>query len=240
MLMFDFTAMMTTKLVLLKLLSCGRRFPQKSTETVNAIGKAVVVLKLEGDEVSIENSPLVAVSSHQAWTTFQEVCRKMLGAKDVLLFRLEGSSGRPLNNMSTLLKEPSNVLNVTVTEILKDSVSLSSNSCPDVSKQDRVDFSSLDDVLRRTQELCQSLSSLQIDGRSSPGVKSSNERSQIVRSLDDLTTRSLPTVDSQSTSVLLNECDAEVEHLLKLSESIASSEHKGTYLYVFHHRWFHT
>jgi hypothetical protein len=69
--MFDFTAMMTTKLVLLKLLSCGRRFPQKSTETVNAIGKAVVVLKLEGDEVSIENSPLVAVSSHQAWTTFQ-------------------------------------------------------------------------------------------------------------------------------------------------------------------------
>ena len=151
----------------------------------------------------------------------------MLEAKDVLIFRFEGSSCRPLRSMSTLLKEPSNVLSVTVTQVAKDSVTLSSTSCPDVSKPSKVDFSSLDDVLKRTQELCRSLTSLQGGNGAISSSRVNNDDERTVRSLS---TRSVPVAgNSKPSTVLLDECDKEVEHLLKLSESITASEHKGTY-----------
>ena len=69
--------MSVNKLVLLKLVNSCSAANKNSLQQARTngddgvLGKAVLVLKVDGDSASIENSRPVKISSHQAWTTFQ-------------------------------------------------------------------------------------------------------------------------------------------------------------------------
>lgn len=61
---------MASRLVLLKLISPAAGGKQ-ATGSVHVRAKAVLMLRAEGENVSIENGALLKASSHQAWSTFQ-------------------------------------------------------------------------------------------------------------------------------------------------------------------------
>ena len=245
---------MTTRLVQLKLV--GGEGQASSGVT------AALVLRVEGENVSIENGALLRTSSHQAWSAFQvstarrrccsfrlthtppsslpsqDASRKILEAKDVLIFRLEGSK-RPLCSVLTLLGQPSSTVSVVVSQVPRDPFPASTRSAsvsPSHTRHQQQGLADLDGVLRRTQEMCRSLTSLRSRG-ASPAAVNAVVDSRATRSLDSLSPRTLAsrlswagrssTGACSSSLHALDECDLEVERLLQLSESLTQRDAEG-------------
>lgn len=251
----------------------GRLVQLKLVDRSAAVtAKAALVLQVAGENVSIENGALVRASSHRAWTAFQvstaiqkygacslgltcapsppsqDASRRLLGAKDVLIFRVEGSR-RPLCSVLTLLGQPSNMVCVLVSQVPRDPLPASTHN-PSASpssnhhQQQQEGAAELDGVLRRTQEICRSLVSPRSRGAHSATPVSAILRpladGRATRSLDSLTPRSpfsrLSWTGRSSSAACpsvpphgLDECDLEVERLLQLSDSLTQLDAEGAY-----------
>ena len=257
---------MSGRLVQLKLVDCNA-----AGAAVTA--KAALVLQVEGENVSIENSALLRASSHRAWSAFQvstarmrcmlaqtdarthapprpalpclpfqEASRRLLGVKDVLIFRLEGSK-RPLCSVLTLLGQPSNMVSVVASQVPRDPLPTSTrcaSASPSILRRhhQQQGAAELDSVLRRTQEICHSLTSpspatpVSATLRPRPGAEG-----RPTRSLDSLSSRTPAcrlSLTARCSSAAcptslhgLDECDLEVERLLELSDSLTQLDPQG-------------
>ena len=135
--------------------------------------------------------------------------------KEALIFRLEEEPGRTVKSLTCLIDQPSNAISLHVSEITRNPIV--TKSCSPSNGQKGVDFSSVDQVLHRTRELCQSLTMLCPRER-----RVSNQAIRGVRSLENIQSCSpTPTVKSTySLRSAVEICDEDIEDLLQMSESM--------------------
>lgn len=180
------------------------------------------------------------MTSSSPYLRRQDASRKFLEAKDVLIFRLEGSP-RPLCSVLTLLSQPSRSVSVVVSQAPRDPLPSSPRAVsksPSQRQQQVEGVADLDGVLRRTEEICRSLSSERSCGSSPAALVSAGLDSRPTRSLESLSpgrtrTSQSPSVGPppseacSSVPLGLDECDLEVERLIQLSDSLTQHNAKG-------------